>query len=64
MKRPERGSVWEHRNGSVYTVVGFTNLHTQNEEKYPVTVIYQGDNGRSWSRPLSEWFRSMTEAVK
>jgi hypothetical protein len=30
-------------------------------DKYPVTVVYQGVvNGAVWTRPLSDWHRSMT----
>ena len=56
------GSRWRHRNGNAYTVLMLANEHTDRPEKYPVTVVYQGDNGRVWSRPLSDWRRSMTPA--
>ena len=57
---PAEGTKWEHYNGCKYNVLMLTNLHSENE-KYPVTVVYQGENGRVWSRPLSDWHRSMTE---
>lgn len=53
------GSRWLHRNGIPYEVVMFTNEHTEYPDKYPVTVVYRGDNGKTWSRPLSDWHRSM-----
>lgn len=51
---------WRHRNGNVYWVIGLANEYTENPEKYPVMVIYQGGNGRVWCRPMSEWSRSFT----
>ena len=52
-------SVWKHRNGTHYTVRGFTNLSSTKVE-YPATVIYEGPNGLIWSRPISDWRRSFT----
>lgn len=59
---PAVESHWFHRNGLEYEVVGFTNSKTTNPDKYPVTIIYSGKNGNMWSRPLSDWHRSMTPA--
>lgn len=53
-------SWWKHRNGNNYQVIMIANAFTDNEEKYPVTIIYKGLNGRVWSRPLSDWHRSMS----
>ncbi len=53
-------SLWRHTNGNVYTVLMIANEFTENPDKYPVTVVYQGANGRVWCRPLSDWHRSMT----
>lgn len=53
-------SRWKHRNGNVYTVLFIANHASENEERYPKTVVYQGENGNIWSRPLSDWHRSMT----
>lgn len=57
---PTPGSRWTHRNGAPYTVLMIANADTQDEARYPVTVVYQGDNGKVWSRPASDWHRSMT----
>lgn len=54
------GSKWRHRNGASYTVIMLTNLYTESPEVYPITVVYRGDNGKVWSRPLNDWHRSMT----
>jgi len=58
--KPAIGSVWKHRNGNIYTVLGFTNTETERHEKYPVTIYYMGPNGKVWSRPLCRWYSSMT----
>ncbi len=53
-------SRWRHTNGNLYTVLCVANEFTERPEQYPPTVVYQGDNGRIWSRPVSDWSRSMT----
>ena len=58
--QPIPGSWWTHRNGALYTVLMIANSDTEDEARYPVTVVYQGDNGKVWSRPASDWHRSMT----
>ena len=57
---PEIGSTWKHRSGRIYTVVFITNVGFINQ-KYPVTVVYRGENGNVWSRPLSDWDGSFTK---
>lgn len=54
----KEGSRWIHHNGNEYTVTLLANMDSDKPE-YPPTVIYQGDNGKVWSRPLTEWHRSM-----
>ncbi len=56
--KPRPGSTWEHSNGNRYEVVLLANEHSVNE-KYVTTVVYRGVNNRIWSRPLSDWHRSM-----
>lgn len=55
---PAVGSRWQHRNGNFYTVLRIAN--EPDEERYPKTVVYQGDNKRVWARRASDWHRSMT----
>ena len=57
---PEKDSMWYHSNGNKYTVLFIANEHTVNSDKYPITVVYQGENQKIWSRPFSDWHRSMT----
>lgn len=55
-------SLWRHTNGNLYRALMMANIHTERPDQYPVTVVYEGvENGKIWSRPLSEWHRSMTE---
>lgn len=54
-------SRWTHSNGNTYTVFLITNEHSENQERYPTTVVYIDCNGTTWSRPLSDWHRSMTK---
>jgi hypothetical protein len=58
-KTPEIKSKWRHTNGIKYKVILITN--EADTEKYPLTVVYKGKNGKIWSRPLSDWYRSFTE---
>lgn len=59
---PEYRSVWEHHpTGNLYRVLMITNQRTSHPDKYPVTVVYQNiHNDNTWSRPLSDWHRSMS----
>ena len=59
MNKPSPESQWKHKNGNIYTVKSFTNEASENNE-YPVTVVYEGENGNVWSRPLERWYSSMT----
>ena len=52
-------SKWKHYNGIEYKVIAIAN--EENTEKYPTQVIYKGENGKVWSRLLSDWHRSFTE---
>lgn len=57
------GQYWRHRNGIRYEVLALANEQaaTENRERYPVTVVYRNpSNNTIWTRPLSDWHRSMT----
>ena len=54
-------SRWRHSNGNIYAVVLIANEYSENQDRYPTTVVYRGYNGKTWSRPLSDWHRSMTK---
>ena len=55
-------SVWKHTNGNLYIVLVIANEKADESriQQYPVTVVYGGENGNVWSRPLTEWHRSMS----
>lgn len=54
-------SRWTHSNGRTYAVLLITNEHSENQDRYPTTVVYRDYDGRTWSKPLSDWHRSMTK---
>lgn len=58
---PEPGSVWRHKNGTLYTVLSVTTAPDEAKaDEFPVTVVYMGPDGRKWPRTLPRWFASMT----
>lgn len=63
---PEKNTLWDHPNGHVYKVVGYTNLKTTKPDQYPITIVYESldDCENWWSRPLSKWHDSMTPHKK
>ena len=59
--KPDIWTVWRHRRGQLYRVVGFSNMAGNDSDNYPFTVIYEGvSSGDKWSRPLNKWHESMT----
>lgn len=59
---PEVHSVWRHKSGKPYVVIGYSNEQSTDPDRYPVTIYYADIEGRVWSRPLSRWHESMTLA--
>lgn len=56
------GDKYTHTLGQVYKVICFTNIDTIRPKKYPESVVYQNvENDRIYSRPISDWFTSMTK---
>ena len=60
---PKVFSVWLHKNGGRYIVLCITNTCANRPDEYPVTVVYQDQNGKVWSRPLDRWYASFTEVL-
>ena len=56
---PAKHSSWRHHNGNLYRVIDVANLHSE-DHKYPATVHYMDQKGRTWSRSLDDWHKSMT----
>ncbi len=63
MKIPAIGSKWRHHKGGIYTVVIVSNECSTDKDKFPVTIIYQGDNGKVWSAGLLPFTISMRPMV-
>lgn len=60
---PTPGSPWTHRkSGTSYKVLMLTNEDAERTDDFPVTVVYQGADGKVWSRPLAEWHGAMAPA--
>jgi hypothetical protein len=60
LKSMTANTKWKHRNGLVYEVILITNIESTNP-KYEKQVVYKGENGNIWSRPLNDWHRSFTK---
>lgn len=61
---PAPGSPWTHRkSGASYKVLLLTNESAERTDDFPVTVVYQGADGKVWSRPLAEWRGAMAPAL-
>lgn len=59
---PLIGSLWQHTKGGRYIVVMLANLRQPPKEGYPQTVVYRDVlTGEAFTRPASDWRRSMTE---
>lgn len=55
---PEIGSRYKHNNGNEYTVLQIANAHAESED-YPITVVYQGINGKIWAKTLDNFNNKM-----
>lgn len=56
---PKRGQVYQHINSNIYTVVAIANEHSLRPD-YPPSVVYQGENGLVWVKPLTNFLAKMT----
>jgi hypothetical protein len=56
---PKLGSKWTHHNGLEYTVILIANTGHANP-KYPVTIIYKGENGNIWAKPVNNFYENLT----
>ena len=55
---PTVGERYKHHNGNEYEVVIVSNLDSQRPE-YTPTVVYKGDNGKVWSKTLTDFNAKM-----
>lgn len=60
METVEIGSTWLHKNGNIYEVLLITNKYADDNKKdeYPLTVVYQGPDGKIWSKPVYDFIKS------
>lgn len=56
---PIAGKRYRHHKGQEYTVLGISG-HYADRVDCPPRVIYQGDNGRIWDKPLAEFLDKLT----
>lgn len=56
---PAIDSCWLHNSGNIYCVRNISNS-LSTSSRYPQTVVYEDTDGGIWSRPLTEWHKSMT----
>ena len=59
------GKQFKHKNGNIYTVLFLTNTDSTPErlKDHPIDVVYMGQNGKIWSRRLSDWDRSFVNVA-
>ena len=59
---PMPREIYRHTNGGLYQVLFVANLAVDRAE-HPPEVAYVGENGHLWTRPLTDWARSMTKVA-
>jgi len=57
------GDVYQHHSGTMYRVIGFSNIEATDNERFPVMVTYEDvslgdDNLVFWSRPWVDFIKS------
>lgn len=56
---PKVGGRYKHHQGSEYVVIAIANERSTRPDTYPVLVVYQGDDGAIWTKPLGEFKTKM-----
>ena len=56
---PKPRSIWRHHSGRCYTIIILANEHSTDLDKFPVYPVYQGSNGRVWTRPVKDFMEKM-----
>ena len=54
-KMVQPGTRWQHHSGKYYRVMMLTNEYSQQQDKFPLTVIYMDEQQRTWSRPVMKF---------
>lgn len=50
------GDFYRHHKGGVYIIVAVANLNSDDDVKFPTTVVYRDQENRIWSRPARQFF--------
>jgi hypothetical protein len=61
-EKPIVGKTYQHNNGMTYEVLFIANENSTNEE-YPETVVYQGLNGKVWTKTVENFKLKMNDYV-
>jgi len=62
---PGDKTFWTHHSGRVYRVIAVANVHSDDQERYPITVVYRGvTKKRVWSKSLVRFHATMTQGVR
>lgn len=56
---PKLQERYRHLNGNEYTVIMLANLDSARPE-YPITIVYQGSDGRVWAKDLNNFYKKMS----
>lgn len=52
-----KGSVWQHAEGDYYQIIGGTNQASDDQVRFPTTVVYTDTERNVWSRPLDAFLQ-------
>ena len=59
---PGDKTLWTHHSGRVYRVITVSNVHSDDQERYPITVIYRGVlDKKVWSKSLARFRETMQQ---
>lgn len=53
------GHRYQHLNGNVYDVIAIANIDS-GKPQYPLSVVYQGPNGKVWTKTMENFNSKMT----
>lgn len=56
---PKLQERYRHLNGNEYTVIMLANLDSARPE-YPITIVYQGCDGKVWAKDLNNFYKKMS----
>lgn len=54
------GQIYKHENGNFFTVLYISNICLETQDKFPITIVYQGTDGRIWTKAYKNWSNKFT----